>query len=718
MGRLFRLPFPGPPLLAVATVPFIFDRTWTIYGGNAASTLAGEYSFSISLVAGPRVLRRAGPRARGRPAPRPGQRAARARASSATPSPPSSPSPAARCSSCSASTAAGSSFAAPVLAVGCLLTAFWSVPFVLRRGLPHRHGLGEARGLPGRAAPRRPALGAGPRPRGPRARRLRSGSAPARSSVRWPSSFGLGFWLDAASPVHIWNARLLPFYYLCLYLLAAVGVSEVRAVDRGDRRRPGRVAPARGGAHGRGPGWARGDHPRRAPAAASLPGGHDRQADGKYHWLFLETTRQQLRATAGPSGTTRATSARPTTRSTAAIMATMQDVGETDGCGRAHWEYDETPQPLRHADGDDAPAVLDRRVHRFDGGPLLRELGHHAVPLPDRRRDVREAVEPGARPARATDAVQRLRPRPRRRAHAAVRAPGTTWPSPSRPWPPRTGTPTSREIAASPPWHVYEVADSALVEPLANEPAVLEGMEDANPAWQRDAVAWYNDPAALDVVLAPRGPSSWQRIERGEEPERRPAAAHPCDEHRRGRPVDQLRRRSHRRADPREDVLLPELEGEGRRGPLSGHTEPDGRDPDRGARGAHVRQHVGGVPRLGHVPRRGGRCGTPGQARRGSCSRRRRAGLGPTARAATRATTAGSRLRGRRRRTAWTSSLRPSRIPSRSASGTHSSRSARRSWRRPTSVRRIAPGDGRPSGAPLLDADGDLGDDEPGPLRP
>jgi hypothetical protein len=69
---------------------------------------------------------------------------------------------------------------------------------------------------------------------------------------------------------------------------------------------------------------------------------------------------------------------------------------------------------------------------------------------------------------------------------------------------------------------VYEVADSDLVEPLRNEPAVLEGMSQTNPAWQRDAVAWYNDRAALDVVLAPRGPEGWQRISRGEEPARRP----------------------------------------------------------------------------------------------------------------------------------------------------------------------------------------------------
>jgi hypothetical protein len=54
MGRLMRLPFPAPPLMAAAIVPFLFDRgssvaEWKIYGGNIPSTLAGEYSFSISL---------------------------------------------------------------------------------------------------------------------------------------------------------------------------------------------------------------------------------------------------------------------------------------------------------------------------------------------------------------------------------------------------------------------------------------------------------------------------------------------------------------------------------------------------------------------------------------------------------------------------------------------------------------------------------------------
>ena len=48
-GRLARATFPSPAVLSVATLPFLFYRGFTIYGGNIPSTLAGEFAFSISL---------------------------------------------------------------------------------------------------------------------------------------------------------------------------------------------------------------------------------------------------------------------------------------------------------------------------------------------------------------------------------------------------------------------------------------------------------------------------------------------------------------------------------------------------------------------------------------------------------------------------------------------------------------------------------------------
>ena len=48
-GRLFRLRPPIPAALAAVTLPFLFDYTYTIYGGNLFSTLAGEYAYSLSI---------------------------------------------------------------------------------------------------------------------------------------------------------------------------------------------------------------------------------------------------------------------------------------------------------------------------------------------------------------------------------------------------------------------------------------------------------------------------------------------------------------------------------------------------------------------------------------------------------------------------------------------------------------------------------------------
>jgi hypothetical protein len=48
-GKLARLPFPTPPLLAAGATAFLFDRSFSIYGGNIASTLAGEFAFTMSL---------------------------------------------------------------------------------------------------------------------------------------------------------------------------------------------------------------------------------------------------------------------------------------------------------------------------------------------------------------------------------------------------------------------------------------------------------------------------------------------------------------------------------------------------------------------------------------------------------------------------------------------------------------------------------------------
>jgi len=51
LGRLARMPEPAPACLAVATLPFLFDSSYVAYGGNIASTVAGEYSYGLGLLA-------------------------------------------------------------------------------------------------------------------------------------------------------------------------------------------------------------------------------------------------------------------------------------------------------------------------------------------------------------------------------------------------------------------------------------------------------------------------------------------------------------------------------------------------------------------------------------------------------------------------------------------------------------------------------------------
>lgn len=51
-GRLARFRYPLPELFALAGLLFLFDESFSIYGGNVKSTMAGEFSFSMALSLG------------------------------------------------------------------------------------------------------------------------------------------------------------------------------------------------------------------------------------------------------------------------------------------------------------------------------------------------------------------------------------------------------------------------------------------------------------------------------------------------------------------------------------------------------------------------------------------------------------------------------------------------------------------------------------------
>ena len=554
LGRLSDLPFPGPALLAVASLLFLFDRNFTIYGGNVASTLAGEFAFSISLsiaVVYVGVVVR-------------GLRTGRHRALAAL--------LLALTGLCHlipaffalAATAlialmrrpAASTlrWLAGVLPVGGLLSAFWVLPFFWQRAfmndmgwekIPH-----EGETVWKYLVPRTP---------------------DSEQDLRWVLALALvglvlslAFkvrlgWLLAAFVVvaavafmltpegRLWNARLLPFYYLSLYLLAAVGVSEVGrtlAVLAGrDPARPSIAGPAVTAVAGMAACMVVVGMPLR-----TLPFGETRD-DGSYAFFGLRSGQDDssfVRSWArwnytGYEGKEAYAEYRD-------VVLTMAELGEEHGCGRAFWEYD------KELNRYGTPMALMLLPHWTDGciGSMEGLFFESSATTPFH---FLTQVELSASPSAAQrdlpydgfdldDGVRHMQLLGVR-YYMATSVQATTA---AREHPDLT------EIAAAGPWVIFRVADSELVEPLEHEPAVLEldepggfgipgGRElDAQDEWicgettddgrcHGPAVAWFTDPERWDVLVAASGPDRWQRVDADDpSPEERPVPTTTVDD--------------------------------------------------------------------------------------------------------------------------------------------------------------------------------------------
>ncbi len=68
-------------------------------------------------------------------------------------------------------------------------------------------------------------------------------------------------------------------------------------------------------------------------------------------------------------------------------------------------------------------------------------------------------------------------------------------------------------------WHVFLVANSSLVQPLTEQPAVISHMPPPHPAtlepWVTAVMNWYQNPTYWPVELVASGPSSWKRVAPG-----------------------------------------------------------------------------------------------------------------------------------------------------------------------------------------------------------
>ncbi|MGH9113837.1 MAG: hypothetical protein ACRDZN_16285, partial [Acidimicrobiales bacterium] len=322
----------------------------------------------------------------------------------------------------------------------------------------------------------------------------------------------------------LWNGRLLPFYYLTALLLAAVAVSEtIRTVMLLARER--RAEPAAAGV---------------LTAIGSLavmlvvvgtPLGAlplSERIEGGYQW----PRHSPVKTTATPESFVASWAKwnytgyelKDSYREYYDVVRTMQQVGEDEGCGRAFWEYEKeldrygTPMALMllpHWTGGCIGSMEGLFFEASATTPFhfLTQVELSTAPsaaqrdLPYGPFDIDKGVDHlqlmGVKYYMATSD----------NAIAAARQ-----------------QPDLSEIAASAPWVIFEVAGSEVVEPVANQPAVVTGIDDSQLEWVEEphdesgkffgpAIQWFTDASWWDVPLASRGPDEWQRVEVGEHPD-------------------------------------------------------------------------------------------------------------------------------------------------------------------------------------------------------
>jgi uncharacterized membrane protein len=622
MGKLMDLPFPAPPLFAVAATVYLFDRSFSIYGGNIPSTLAGEFSFSISLSFAilflgvyTRALRTGKHRAWAAillalcglchliplffavicsvlmAMLMPGLRAhARERIVGilglfvgggliylATPdkgfTAPPILGPILEPSSVLASgfkvlgvlvimaslaVLAITLFTAarhllyvwfPVMAVGGLLTAWWTVPFYLNHKYMTDMGWEKVDKVKDYLFTRDsldPQLVDSP----PIKWLLILAGAGALLSLIWWRRGGV-FWLMTAVTFallfvympegRLWNARLLPFYYLALYFLCAVGIAEISrliaTLFAPDVNRPLRAVMALTAVGGLAFLLVV------ALPLRNIPGGNVNAEDNSYSWGPFTTTDSSFIDSWAQWNFTgyEGKAAYPEYYG---VMSTMQNVGQQYGCGRAMWEQEEqhdrygTPMAMMllpyftngcigSMEGLYFEASATTPYHFIDQDELSVQPSNAERDLP---------YDPGPPTKADFDlGIQHLK-------MLGVKYYMAISDGPSGMVAYGKQNPDLTQIATSGPWTVFEINNgNAMVEPLKNQPAVVDTtgpnlsqdyqltpnpdgskkLKTGSP-WQFMAMDWYMDPNAWNTYLAADGPPEWQRVARGTTPDVKP----------------------------------------------------------------------------------------------------------------------------------------------------------------------------------------------------
>ncbi len=524
MGRVARLPYPLPELLSVGALMFLLDESFTIYGGNIPSTMAGEFSFSISLALAVAAL---GLFARGLDD-------GKYRGWSAL---------LVALSALSHGIVLLFVFFGAALMVlmrldrrrlwfgvstlGCavLLSAFWVVPFLGGHAYmtdmkyePRPSGANDS--LWSMYFPLHSGLDA---------------LLVTLSIIGFAASFArrrfLGTWMGVYSvllmvavnaaqeslPVIglLWNPRLLPFLYLLRYMLAAIGLYEVlvflhKAVVT--QMRPGAQAGEPGVNPSTAYAWlialvclvSIGFRYQSLPGGAIVAG----ESGSRYAWGPLSVPANRAFSDGWAKWNFEGYEGKSAYGEYHAIVQTMDRLGRERGCGRALWENNSelnkygttmalmllphwTKGCIGSMEGLYFEAAGSTAYHFIAAAALSKQSSN---PVRELRYDNNDA-ERGARYMESMGIRYYMAFTPEAIASAETRD-------------------ELVEVAASGPWRVYERRDLALVEALEVEPIVVESRPgDRRERWLEIGTSWFQHGDEWPALPVETGPSNWQRVE-------------------------------------------------------------------------------------------------------------------------------------------------------------------------------------------------------------
>jgi hypothetical protein len=527
-GRLARFRYPMPELMALAATIFLFDESFSIYGGNVKSTMAGEFSFSIALsfaILGLGVFAR-------------GMETGKFRSWAAI--------LLALAMLCHGIVllfvALGAVllwavwmdrtrfiYGATVLVGAVLLSAFWVVPFLANHAYMtdmKYHGRPDGAGdsywdmffpwttfldivVTGLAI------------FGFVASVIRRHLAGAWLGICCLALTAFVFLAKNSLPIIglLWNPRLLPFLYLLRLMLMMVGIVElVEVVVRGSR---GRLA--------RGSMWKVGAATAGVVGLVVLvmelflfqqvPGGHTTTEHGKtvYAWGIggFDPIKLSVHATDAQSdGWTRYNfmgyEGRDAYGEYKALIDQMKSLGAdtAHGCGRAMWEnngdngqYGTTMALMLLPHWTDGCIASMEGLFFEASGTTPYHFITAAAMSSNSSNPVRELRYDNNDAAKGVPYMQTLGVKYLMVFTEKAKAQADT-------------RPELTKLASVGPWNIYQVADSDLVVPLAVQPVVVN----ARGGDQRErnlelGMSWFQHRDEWAAMPADNGPADWQRID-------------------------------------------------------------------------------------------------------------------------------------------------------------------------------------------------------------